>query len=308
MTLLYRSYSDLHNDLTHWSKKLPPVSAICGVPRSGVIVASQLAQILHKHLVPIEYLCNPEISIFRPSYSRKLVYDKKLPVLLLDDTCSSGKTRSEVETHLKKHAKVPYIYGAVYARPHAIAKFPGLLHGYALPERYHTFQWNLLMSHGITETLAVDMDGILCYDWVGNEQKDPEAYEQWLLNAPPLRLPVQALKAIFTNRLERWRPQTVEWLKKNNVRYTHLEMHPGTYEERSRNWTAHKIRMFRKHRMAVSGFIESNYRQAAEIAKATGFSTIHMESGTAWNCKSLRPPIVTHRTLQSHPAGLSPTV
>jgi uncharacterized HAD superfamily protein len=300
MTLLYRSYSDLHNDLTHWSKKLPPVSAICGVPRSGVIVASQLAQILHKPLVPMEYLCNPGLKVFRAKASRRLnVSEKPLPVLLLDDTCSSGITRVEVEAYLAKHSKVPHIYGCVYARPNAVKRFPGLLHGYALPERYHTFQWNLLMSPGITETLAVDMDGILCYDWVGGANEEDGRYEQWILNAPPLRLPVQPVKAIFTNRLEKWRPQTIEWLKKNGVRYTHLEMYPGTREERSRNWSAHKIRMFRKHRMAVSGFIESDYRQAAEIAKATGFSTIHMESGTAWNCKSLRPPIILPQAQRS---------
>lgn len=299
MPLLYRSYSDLHNDLTHWSKRLPTFSAVCGVPRSGIIVAAQLAQILSCPIVPIEQILAGSVhkSGFRPRVSRTLPPQKLLeaPILILDDTASAGRTRREVLPLLAQKAKVPYIYGAVYARPQAVAQWPNLLHGYGLSAYHHTFQWNLLMDR-VTRTLAVDMDGILCYDWKGSEKEETEndgaKYESWILNAPPLRLPTQPVYAIITNRLERWKKQTEHWLHKHGVRYKHLDMYPGTFEQRARDWVSHKVNRFLHHKMSVSGFVESDFRQAAEIAKRTRFSVIHMESGTSWNCKSIQPPIV----------------
>lgn len=278
MPFLYRTYSQLHADLVDWSGRLPSVSAVSGVPRSGVIVAAMLAQILHCPLLPIEALVDRRPT-YRPRVSRQLA-PLEGPILLVDDTCSRGRTRREVQQALGPRPDI--LYGAVYATPHAIGSFRDLVWGFVLPTRWHTFEWNLLKD-GVARTLAVDMDGILCHDWTGGPSEVDGRYEAWLREVTPLRLPTAPIGAIVTNRLERWRPQTEAWLARHGVRYGQLRMHPGTAEERSRDWMIHKIRTFRELRNVVSGFVESEYRQAEKIAQATGWSVLHMASGTMWN-------------------------
>jgi hypothetical protein len=86
------------------------------------------------------------------------------------------------------------------------------------------FAWNWLDSWATSKTLF-DFDGVLCQDPVIFDD-NPAAYEEHIRHLPPLYVPKRPILGIVTNRLERFREATEEWLKAFNVKYKHLIMRP----------------------------------------------------------------------------------
>jgi len=75
------------------------------------------------------------------------------------------------------------------------------------------FEWNLFHSNYI-ECACVDMDGVLCDDWTGSEADfgpGKAEYLQHIQTARPRWLPTYPIMAIVSSRLEKYRPQTMDW-------------------------------------------------------------------------------------------------
>jgi hypothetical protein len=72
---------------------------------------------------------------------------------------------------------------------------------------------------------------------------------------------------IITARREAYRAQTLDWLKRHGIRVKDIVMFPETFNERAKanlgQWKAQQAKM-----RGCKMFIESDYRQACEIAKA----------------------------------------
>jgi hypothetical protein len=94
---------------------------------------------------------------------------------------------------------------------------------YKILPRPFILEWELVDHKGLDYTkVAVDMDGVLCHDcpeWLNDSSV---AYIKWLKAVAPLFLPTYTIYAIVSCRLEKYREITVEWLKRNEVKYENL--------------------------------------------------------------------------------------
>lgn len=284
MPFSYRTYSQVNDDVARWLPHVPEVSAVAGVPRSGVIIASMIAQLRNIPMVTIESLMGNSPS-YRPSCSRTL-YTPSGPILIVDDTCNRGRTKKHVKP-LVQHDNV--LWGAVYASDSAIKNGIVDIAGYRIATPYHAFEWNLLRD-GVTPHILTDMDGVLCPDWHRpiDYGEHLEEYENWLVNVSPMRLPTQPVRGIVTARLEKYRPQTVDWLRRHGVRYEYLIMHEGD-DPQKRNSVKHKVKAYRNHAHHSCVFIESCPKQSRVIAEQTGWAVLCFQTHELHNPTRMEP-------------------
>lgn len=284
MAFSYRTYTQFNSDISRWLPHVPEVSAVAGVPRSGLIAACMIAQLRNIPQVPIESLMGIAPA-YRPSVSRKL-YAPQGPVLIVDDTCNRGRTKQHLKP-LVQHEHV--LWGAVYASDHAVNRKIVDVAGYKINTPHHAFEWNLLRD-GITPHILTDMDGVLCPDWHrpsdGGEYL--EEYESWLDTVPVMRLPTYRVRGIVTARLEKYRPQTEAWLKRHGIQYDHLIMHPGD-DPAKRNSVKHKVAAYKKLASQTNVFIESCPDQSRRIAKQTGYAVLCYQTGELHNPTPMTP-------------------
>ena len=286
----WRSYADLQTDLRKWIPHLPPLKAIAGVPRSGIIPATMLAMELHIPVLPIESVLDGAVTPYRPNKSRTLNGGAGY-TLVLDDTCWGGKTVEELRPLLA--GKEDVLLAAVYvqaANAHLVD-----LAGYTLESEFHTFAWNLFRDGNVNVT-ATDMDGVLCEDWSGPEEGPiwSAKYADHLANAKPLylpRVPPDApwkLRAVVTSRLHGHTDATVGWLSKHNVPFTEIVTAP--YEScaeriRKKGFAERKSSIYRHLAgKGVRWFVESDPGQADIIARLTGLPVIDFAGQRGINC------------------------
>ena len=120
----------------------------------------------------------------------------------------------------------------------------------------------------------------LCVDPTAEENDDGEKYRRFILNARPLFVPNDKVKALVTSRLEKYRPETERWLAENGVKYEKLYMLDlPSREERIRRGAhaSFKAEIYKKLKDAHL-FIESNPLQAAEIRRLSGKPVICTET------------------------------
>lgn len=267
MSVIYRNYKQIGEDLLRWSSYLPSISAVCGVPRSGLHVAAMLAHHMHLPYIPIEALIQPDRLVYRPPVSRPLNRVDG-PVLCLDDTSWTAKTMMRVREQVR-HKRV--IYGALYASDKSIGSGVIDVRGYKLPDIWHSFAHNLMRDRLGKSTLS-DMDGVLCFDW-GKPDSGSwlQPYLDFLQNAKPLHRCPRTIMGIVTSRLEKYRRLTEVWLRTHGYQYKHLIMAPyDTPEERKARdgFSGFKARTYLEMKDARL-FVESCPRQAREIAETT---------------------------------------
>jgi uncharacterized HAD superfamily protein len=177
-------------------------------------------------------------------------------------------------TQAKKEMKENCITCAVYANSHnthLVDYFGVVIDG----QRF--FEWNF---QGRVETpqYMFDLDGVLCVD-PDEFDDDGIKYENAIRNAQPLYLPQTKIKAICTNRIERWRSLTEEWLKQYNVKYETLIMqqYKTAVERRTNsNPAIYKAEQYKKSSSIL--FIESSETQAIQIAQMTKKPVLSIET------------------------------
>lgn len=269
---MFRSYQSFARDIRAWLNHLPPISAVAGVPRSGVIAAAIIAQERHVPLVPVEQL---EQSA-RPSISRPLARHTG-PTLVIDDTCWRGRAMVAVRDQL--HAP-GVIFGAVYAhaRTHELLD----VWGYKLTARAHTFDWNLF-SDAIASTLATDLDGVLADESIPGIRGGPKC--------APLAPAHQEIHAIITGRPERHRRVTEKWLQQHEIDYRHLYMLPDDAPPGFASVVKFKGSVFRRlhDKQRVVAYVESCPRQARWIADATKLPVVNYSDRIAYNETTPKP-------------------
>ena len=120
------------------------------------------------------------------------------------------------------------------------------------------------------------MDGVLCVDPTDEQNDDGEKYIEFILNAKPLYIPTFKINSIVTSRLEKYRAQTEQWLKKHNVQYENLYMLdlPSMKERRRLKCHAEFKAKIYAQKEDCSYFIESDRKQAQQIAYMTGKQVI----------------------------------
>ncbi len=268
MSLSYRSYADMSRIISENAARLPAVDYVVGIPKSGIVPATMIATIKNVTFLDLDSFLFMHSR--RKGRRRQLDGQPDLPrVLIVDDSVNTGAEFRRVKSRIAAlEMDFDLTFCAVFGLPDKVRSAPKhiVLSRVAQPR---VFQWNY-RNHIVAESACFDMDGVLCIDPTDAENDDGPKYIDFLLNAAPLFIPQKEISAIVTSRLEKYRPETVAWLEAHEVSYKELIMLDLPSAEERRRLRAHA-----PFKAEVYGgrddilFVESNYKQAREIARLT---------------------------------------
>lgn len=276
----YRSFVDLSRTVQDNLHRIPrDVDLVVGVPRSGLLPASMVALALNLPLADIDgFVAGRMLSA--GNTRRRGLFDQSIEefrrILVVDDSVRTGGSMREARAKL---ADLPrqerLMFCAIYGDGDVHIDADLVLE--AVPEP-RIFQWNL-MHHSIVSKSCFDIDGVLCFDPSHHDNDDGERYLAFLNEARPLMTPTHRLGHLVTSRLERYRPQTEAWLAAQGIEYDRLWMLDLPSAEERRKAGAHgrfKAEVYSKLDAVL--FIESEERQAIEIARLSGKPVLSIES------------------------------
>ena len=271
------SYGQLSKIIQANINRFRKYDLIVGIPRSGMIPAYMIAVYLNKRVCSLNEFISEQ---FNKTFGYRKVNTNPIKnILILDDSMLSGRAvrdaKQEIESinELKKYS---IEYGCIFGtskNSHDIDLCVTELD----PPRI--FQWNYL-NHPNCKNWCFDIDGVLCEDPSNDQNDDGPIYSDFVLNAPPLFVPKYEIGALVTSRLEKYRSLTEEWARKNNIHYKYLAMLDLPDKKTRIKQKAHtrtKIEFYGSH-PEFNLFVESNPKQAEEIARATGKQVICVET------------------------------
>ena len=266
--LEYRSYADL-SGLIHAAdiSKLKNYDLVVGIPRSGMIPAYMLGLRLNLPVIDLEGFLNGNEPV---GGTRLEVTDLSAVnnILVVDDSIRFGGQLLKVKEKLQQ--KPTYNYG--FCTPFATTENKHLVdYSFELIDKPRIFQWNIMHSW-IYEQSCVDIDGVLCDDPKEEENDDGEKYLKFLLNAPLKYKPSSNVHTLVTNRLEKYRPQTEQWLHRQGIKFKELlmlDLPDRATRVRMGNYGAFKAEVYQSRKDTLL-FIESDLNQANRINLLSG--------------------------------------
>lgn len=264
----YRNVTDLNNIILRKLSILPrDFDLIIGIPRSGMLPANLLALYLNLPYTDIHSFVNGHI--YQAGERSRFFHLKDMKkILVVDDSVASGTAMDRSRQTLRDaEKKFEVKYCAVYMVPGKEKTVDYYFEMVPLPR---FFQWNIL-NHSALEKACFDIDGVLSVDPDEVDNDDGERYVRFLLNAAPLFIPGSRIGTIVTSRLEKYRKETEEWLRNNNIKYNELvmlDMPDMKARQKAGNHAEHKAKTYMSKPYVL--FIESDVRQAAEINRISG--------------------------------------
>ncbi len=270
----FKTYDNLYNDIKKNISKIPnDIDLVVGVPRSGMIPAYMIGFMKNLQVVSLnEFLAGNICKI-----GERPLNPSGKNVLVVDDTCCSGKAILKVKSMLqgcKNNYNIRYL--CVYSTNEAISNIDISLMNLKLPRM---FQWNYL-NHINIQNSCFDMDGVLCEDPIEEQNDDGENYIDFIKNAKAKFIPKYKIYAIVTSRLEKYRVHTEKWLADNGVMYEKLYMLNLPDKETRIRLNAHasfKSKIYRKLKN-TKYFYESDRNQAKAIHDNTGKPVICVDT------------------------------
>lgn len=264
----FKSINDMTNDIKNkLLVKLPrDIDIVYGVPRSGLLPASIIATALGVNLAVIG-----QDGALAGERSRKFIKKPgKGRILLVDDTMYMGGAMKKALAAFGKPCDTCVVYVSPGAKNN-VTYYADILPGPRM------FEWNF---SGIkaTENYIFDMDGVICEDPKVYDN-DGESYRLEILNGVrPKYIPQVKIRAICTNRIERWRKETEVWLARYGVQYGELVMQPyqTAVERRKKSTSAGFKSQYFKDNGTV--FVESHDNHAKDIARLTKKPVLSIES------------------------------
>lgn len=266
----FKSISQLSKDI--YDKILPnlprDIGIVYGIPRSGMLPATIIATAIGAELGILGQ------SPYFGERKKNITLPKREKILLVDDSSHTGNAMLNAIDSLRIDKSLYYTC-TVYAH----SKSKNLIDFYAeVLDNGRIFQWNFA-GIGATKNFCWDLDGVICTDPKVFDD-DGENYRNEILNmVKPLHLPQVKVKAIITNRIDRWRNETETWLNKYGVQYEHLIMQPySTAVERRLKSTPAGFKA--SHFLSLNGtiFIESHDATAKMIQSISNRPVLSIES------------------------------
>lgn len=282
MTTSYITYAQLVLNVRALLKKLPRsliqnLAGILGVPRSGMLPATMIANHLH---LPLSDVSSFSTLGWFPSGGKRLLTSNPTSgtILVVDDSAHTGGSMAASLQQLEAVPAFKYVSCAVYRCPEKQA--PVDYYALDVPKpRY--FEWNLL-QHPDLGTFMLDLDGVLCYDPVQDD--DGQGYVESITNATPYHLPRFPVHSICTMRLKRHREVTECWLSKHGVQYRSLNMVdlPTASARCSeiRSYGRWKGKLYKESDAQL--FVESDKQQAGVISLYSEKPVICLENNTIY--------------------------
>jgi uncharacterized HAD superfamily protein len=215
-------------------------------------------------------------------------------VLIVDDSIDSGGSLRHVRKRVA--AKKPdwkITYAAIFGTSKI---YDGIDLVFDVCRAPRIFEWNLMHHPHHLKHACLDIDGVLCKDPLDHENDDGVLYENFLDCAKPYLLPTVPVGTLVTSRLEKYRSATEDWLHRQGIVFDELQMLDLKTAEERRRLGAHA-----RFKAQVYGgkkdswlFIESNVRQAEEIATLSGKAVICTEGMLLF--EQTIPTLVRQRT------------
>lgn len=268
----YKSFADLSADIKSNLHKIPrDVSLVVGIPRSGLLAANLLSLYLNLPLTDLESFSKGEILA---TGSRGKKFEKEAfngRILVVDDSIFSGKALAAAREKLRtvvENNNYKVSYCCVYVNPESEHLLDIELVPLKMPR---VFEWNIF-HHYVLAMACVDIDGVVCVDPEDTENDDGELYMKFILTARPKIIPKVKIKTLVTSRLEKYRPQTEEWLRNNGIEFEELvmlDLPDKATRLKLNNHGEYKAGEYMKRKDSVL-FIESNRGQAQKIFEMTG--------------------------------------
>ena len=256
----YKKLSDLSNDILNNLYKIPNVDLIIGIPRSGLLAANIISLYFNKPITTIEQFIKGNFTLGN-GYTRNIISNEIKSILVVDDSCNTGKAMNQVKEILKEYTnKYNFIYCSIYVTE----KSKNYVDVYCdIINSPRIFEWNIMYSY-LNKGGMYDLDGVLCENPPLDD--DGEYYINYIKNAKPKFIPLNTIDTIVTCRLEKYRDITSKWLEDNNVKYKNLIMLPFNTKKERLKWGKHgqyKAEQFKNSNSKI--FFESDYKQAKII-------------------------------------------
>ena len=264
--------------------KIPQdVDLIVGVPRSGMIPALMIAELLNKRCATLdEFVAGREMSC---GARQRLMapHEDIRKVLIIDDTVNKGGAMERTRELVAQVAdRYDIIFACLYARGRNAKELVDvwLEDIYSPNGWWYLYEWNIL-HHTNSKTLQSmwDIDGLLCKE--PPKDKDTAAYEAYLPVAVPMVIPTTTVGAFVTYRLEKYRSITEQWLRGQGVTWNRLLMFDAPDRDarkRMQGASEYKAQAYRDAAWARL-FVESSARQAERIHLLTGKPVYCYENG-----------------------------
>ena len=263
----WRNYGELMIDTIDFAKKWDKPDLVVGIARSGIIPATILALHWNVSLCSLQDYINGQFSM---GCGLRYQDPKEIKnVMIVDDSIRMGGTIAEAKRLVKK-ANFNHKVGWAVIYADDDKDYENIIFHKTIRQG-RMFQWNWISHKEMLSHSVWDIDGCMCVKPTVEQNDDGEKYRKFLLNAPPLYLPQYPINGIVTSRLEKFRPETEQWLKKHNVKYKELIMlnYPTGRSRRMLGHHAHHKAMQFKV-IKSSFFVEDELWQAEEIHKITG--------------------------------------
>jgi len=258
------------------------VDLIVGVPRSGMIPALMIAELLHRRCASLDEFIEGRM-MQCGGRGRLIPTHEVKKVLVVDDTVFFGNAMRKVRQRLEgMEEKYDIVYGCVYAEGQNAKGMVDIYfeENYRAGEAWYFYEWNILHHYGKrTRAMMWDIDGLVCKE--PPDDRNVEEYEAYLPNAIPMIVPTTTIGAFVTYRLEKYRSVTEEWLRKQSIEYGELLMHPADTRAQRRydgSPAEYKAKIYREAKWAVL-FVESSMHQAERIHQLSGKPVWCYENG-----------------------------
>jgi len=237
------------------------IDVVIGIPRSGLMVASLVALKLGKPL------STPDTFIEGKVWRSKKIDGKEKPVnvLLIEDVVHQGRALAESLEALKQYQaslKITKAALLVYSQTkHLVDIYEEVIGTHTMLE------WAFL-HHRLSLNTAFDLEGVLCEKVPEGCDDHEEKYARWIKDAKAYLIPVYEVDCIVSSRLEKYRPETEAWLKKNGVKYKELILWDvPSNKDRKNLFSKYKIDILT--RLQPKLYIESSNEVSKDIWQAT---------------------------------------
>lgn len=275
----YRSILDMKSVIEQNLGVIPPdVDLVVGIPRSGLLPALIISLFLNIRYTDLDaFLSGKLTGVGATKQHRGLIVrpDEARHVLVVDDSLNRGYAMRKAREQVSQiDGDVKFSFAAIYVVPDGRDEVDIIFEVLPLPR---IFEWNF-MHHSVLKHACVDIDGVLCRDPTQNENDDGAGYARFLADVRPFYRPTHRIGCIVTSRLEKYRPQTEDWLSQNGIHYDELIMLDLPTAQERRRLAAHgnfKGRVYRNSNAVL--FIESEHSQAIEIARISGKPVLSIE-------------------------------
>ena len=281
--LNFKSISDLSNVISMKLSCLPTdIDLVVGVPRSGMLPASIIS--LYRNIPFTDVYSYADNRYLKSGSTRKIKKQLELcsdaeHILVVDDSISTGESLKKIKDVIDNCShKKKVTYCCIYGVDKAMSLSDFIFEIVPLPR---VFEWNIF-HHSVINSACFDIDGVLCKDPTHEQNDDGVRYKDFIINATPLFVPTQKISCIVTSRLEKYRNETMLWLNMHNIQYDKLHMLDLPDAETRRRLGIHskfKASIYSKE-IASTLFIESELKQATDIADRTGKSVFCTETMT----------------------------